>query len=162
MRHAVRALSRSRGYGVVSLLVLAATVAINTVIFFMLDGVVLRPLPYTAPQRLVRLYDADTRTPKFPMSIGHYLDYRANARSLDGLALYTGRDMELSGTSGGSRHLTGVAVTSGFFAGPRPRADAGPPVRGVGPAARRQARDRRCPLVARATSGAMRASSARP
>ena len=46
--------------------------------------------------------------------------------------------------------------------GPRPRADAGPPVRGVGPAARRQARDRRCPLVARVPSGAMRASSARP
>ena len=46
LRHAVRALTRNRGFGTVAVLVLAASVAINTLIFFMLDGVVLRPLPY--------------------------------------------------------------------------------------------------------------------
>jgi hypothetical protein len=45
LRHAIRALTRNRGFGVVAVLVLAASVAINTLIFFMLDGVVLRPLP---------------------------------------------------------------------------------------------------------------------
>src|SRR6185436_15855634 len=49
LRHAVRALTRSRGFGTVAVLVLAATVAVNTLIFFMLDGVVLRALPYAAP-----------------------------------------------------------------------------------------------------------------
>lgn len=115
LRHAVRALTRNRGFGVVAVLVLAASVAINTLIFLMLDGIVLRPLPYRAPDRLVRLYEVGDTQPKFPLSIGRFLDYRANARSLEGIALYTGSDMELSGVDGRSEQLTGVAITSDFF-----------------------------------------------
>ena len=115
LRHAARALTRNPGFGTVAILVLAATVAVNTLIFFMLEGVVLRALPYQSPERLVRLYDAGRTEPKFPMSIGHYLDYRASAASLDGLALYTGMDMELSASAGHSRRLTGVAITSEYF-----------------------------------------------
>ena len=113
-RHAVRALTRNRAFGAVAVVVLAASVAINTVIFFMLEGVVLRPLPYASPERLVRIYDSSEGQPKFPVSIGHYFDYRANARSLDGIALYTGQDMELSADSR-SEQLTGVAITSDYF-----------------------------------------------
>jgi predicted permease len=114
-RHAVRALMRNRSFGTVAVLVLAASVAVNTLIFFMLEGVVLRPLPYGSAGRLVRLYDASESQPKFPLAIGHYLDYRANARSLDGIALYTGSDVQLSGVDGGSQQLTGVAITSDYF-----------------------------------------------
>jgi predicted permease len=115
LRHAVRALTRSRAFGAVAVLVLAATVAVNTLIFFMLDGVVLRPLPYPSPQRLIRIYEAGETQPKFPLSIARFLDYRANARSLEGIALYTGRDVELSGVDGRSEQLTGIAITSDFF-----------------------------------------------
>jgi macrolide transport system ATP-binding/permease protein len=115
LRHAFRALTRNRGFGTVAILVLAASVAINTLIFFMLQGVVLRPLPYASPERLVRLYDAGTTLPKFPMSVGHYLDYRANAKSIEAIALYTGRDMELSASDNRSQQLTGVAITTDYF-----------------------------------------------
>jgi predicted permease len=115
VRHAVRALTRNRGFGTVAVLVLAASVAINTLIFFMLEGVVLRPLPYGSPDRLVRVYEAIEGQPKFPMSIGRFLDYRANAKSLEAIALYTGQDMELSGADGRSQLLTGVAITSDYF-----------------------------------------------
>ncbi|MBC7926418.1 MAG: ABC transporter permease, partial [Bryobacteraceae bacterium] len=115
LRHALRALTRNHTFGTVAVLVLAASVAINTLVFCMLEGVVLRPLPYRSPERLVRLYDASAERPKFPMSIGHYLDYRASASSIESIALYTGRDMELTGIAKGSRELTGVAITSGYF-----------------------------------------------
>jgi putative ABC transport system permease protein len=115
LRHAFRALTRNPGFGTVAILVLAATVAVNTLIFFMLDGVVLRALPYQAPDRLVRIYETSRTEPKFPMSIGHYLDNRTSASTLDGIALYTGQDMELSATAGGSRRLTGVAITTEYF-----------------------------------------------
>src|SRR5207302_252432 len=46
LRHAFRTLTRHRSFGTVAVLVLAASVAINTLIFCMLEGVVLRPLPY--------------------------------------------------------------------------------------------------------------------
>jgi predicted permease len=115
LRHAYRALTRNPGFGAVTILVLAASVAINTLIFFMLDGVVLRPLPYPAPERLVRLFDAGTTQPKFPLAIAHYLDYRAHAKSLASIALYTGRDMELSGNDTRSQQLVGLQITTDYF-----------------------------------------------
>jgi macrolide transport system ATP-binding/permease protein len=115
LRHAVRALTRNRGFGLVAVLVLAASVAINTLIFFMLDGVVLRPLPYRSPDQLVRIYEASEGQPKFPLSIGRFLDYRTGARAIEAIALYTGQDMELSGVDGRSEPLTGLAITSDYF-----------------------------------------------
>lgn len=115
LRHALRAVRRSRGFGTVAVLVLGASVAINTLVFFMLDGVVLRPLPYRTPDRLVRLYDGSPFAPKFPMAIGRYLDYREHAQTLDGLALYTRQDVELTGSATRSRQLTGVAITTDYF-----------------------------------------------
>ena len=115
LRHALRSLTRHRGFGTVAILVLAVSVAINTLIFCMLDGVVLRPLPYRSPERLVRLYDASPTSPRFPMSLGHFLDYRANAHSLESIALYTGQDLELTATAGQSKRLIGMAITSDYF-----------------------------------------------
>jgi macrolide transport system ATP-binding/permease protein len=115
LRHARRALLRNRAFGAVAVLVVGASVAINTLLFFMFDGVVLRPLPYAAPDRLVRIFEVGGDQPKFPLNIGRFLDYQANARSLESIALYTGRDMELSGVDGRSEQLTGVAITSDFF-----------------------------------------------
>jgi len=96
-------------------LVLAASVAISTLIFCLFQNVILRPLPYAAPGRLVRVFDEGAQSPRFPMSIGHYLDVRAELRSLEAIALYTGRDVELTAHEGRSRRLAGVAVTSEFF-----------------------------------------------
>ena len=107
LRHAFRALTHNRGFGTVAVLVLAASVAVNTLIFFMLEGVVLRPLPYQAPKALVRVFDSSPTTPKFPVAIGHFLEYRRQASSIEGIALYTGNDVELSAADGRSRLLTG-------------------------------------------------------
>ena len=117
LRHAFRALARNRGFAAVAVLVLASSVAINTLIFCILSGVVLRPLPYGAPEQLIRVFDAGSKDPKFPMSLGHYVDYREHAKTLESIALYTGRDMELSGMTGSeSRQLSGMAITSDYFA----------------------------------------------
>src|SRR5690348_11090857 len=89
LRHAFRALTRNRAFGTVAVLVLAAIVAINALIFFMLDGVVLRPLPYASPERLVRLYDSNQGAPKFAMAVARYVDYREHATTLESIALYS-------------------------------------------------------------------------
>jgi macrolide transport system ATP-binding/permease protein len=115
LRHALRALTRNAAYGSLAVAVLGASVAITTLIFLMLQGVVLRPLPYADPERLVRVFDSSADAPEFPVALGHYLEYRARARTLAGIALYTGQDVELTG-SGQSRLLTGLAITPEFFA----------------------------------------------
>jgi predicted permease len=114
LRHAARALTRNGAYSTLAVVVLGASVAVTTLIFLMLDGVVLRPLPYRDPDALVRIFDTSPSTPKFPVAIGHYLEYRRSARSLESIALYTGNDVELSG-GGTSRLLNGVAITPEFF-----------------------------------------------
>jgi predicted permease len=95
--------------------VLAASVAISTLIFCLFQNVILRPLPYANPERLVRVFDESARFPRFPVSLGHYLHLREAARSLEGIALYTGRDVELTAAEGRSRRLSGVAITSELF-----------------------------------------------
>ena len=97
------------GFSTIATVVLAAGVAINAVIFCILDGVVLRPLPYEAPEQLVRLYDSGKTAPRFPMAIGRYRDYRANAKSLAGIALIHGREW----TGAGRTCTSGEAPRSG-------------------------------------------------
>ncbi|HEY3743036.1 MAG TPA: ABC transporter permease [Bryobacteraceae bacterium] len=116
LRHAVRSLTRNKGFGAVAVLVLASSVAINTLIFCMLQGVVLQPLPYRSPEQLVRVYDSGKDNSKFAISISHFLDFQANAKTIESIALYTGRDVELSGVAGTeSRQLSGLRITPDYF-----------------------------------------------
>lgn len=116
LRAASRALRRDRGFSGVTVAVLGSSVAVATLVFIVADAVLLRPLPYPEPDRLIRIYDTSVRSPKFPVSIGHFEAYRDSARTLEGIALYTGRDLELAGDGQRPVRLTGVAVTDGFFA----------------------------------------------
>ena len=95
LRHAWSALGRRPGFLVVAGGALAAAVAMNTLIFTIVDGVILRPLPYPEPERLVRVYQFTPRNPKFPVSIYNYLEDKRENRTLDGIGLYTRDDLHL-------------------------------------------------------------------
>jgi predicted permease len=112
---AARSLTRHAAFTTLAGAVLVLSVAVAVLLFALFDGVLLRPLPYRQPDRLVRIYDGSPAQPRFPMAIGRYLEYRHAASSLDGLALYTGRDVELSGDGRRSARLTGVAITGEYF-----------------------------------------------
>jgi hypothetical protein len=115
IRQATRSLRRHVAFTTVAALVLCLSVGVATLLFALFDGVLLRPLPYRAPDRLIRVFDSTPTTPRFPMAIARYVEFRDSARTLAGLALYTGRDMELAGDGQRSMPLTGVAVTTDFF-----------------------------------------------
>lgn len=115
LRHAMRSLLRNRSFGMLALTVLAVTVAANTLVFCILEGVLLRPLPYRAPDRLVRVFETSEEKPKFPVSLGRYLELRQNARTLQSLALYTGGDFELTPVHGAPRQISGMSITPEFF-----------------------------------------------
>ena len=85
-------------------LVLAASVAINTLIFFMLEGVVLRPLPYRiARTARAHLRGQSTTSRSSRCRSAAFSTIAPTRASLEAIALYTGRDMELSGADGRSR-----------------------------------------------------------
>src|SRR5260370_5947439 len=74
---------------------LTAAVAINTLIFTVVNGVILRPLPYPAPERLVRVFEMSARNPKFSLSILNYLEDKRASRTLASIGFYPLADLHL-------------------------------------------------------------------
>jgi hypothetical protein len=68
-------LARSPGFSVVIVLTLALSIGATSAIFSVIEGVLLRPLPYANPDRLVRIsFNSDTQ-PKFPLNPNDFLDF---------------------------------------------------------------------------------------
>ena len=117
LRHFLRVTRRAPGFAVAVVGVLSLGIGANTAIFSIVNAVLLRPLPFEQPERLVRLY---TRTPDgrpFDVSPGKFYDWQRSARSFDGMALYSCcgfRDLALSG-SGSPRTVHATAVGADFF-----------------------------------------------
>ncbi len=113
-RHAASSLRRQPGFLFTAGGALAAAVAINTLIFTIINGVLLSPLPYPQPERLVRIYEWSAHNPKFPVSIYNYLEDKRETRLLDGIALYTRVDLQLMHEDR-PEHLAAVAITDDFL-----------------------------------------------
>ena len=114
LKFAFRQLWQSPGFTAVAVAMLALGIGANTAIFSVINGVLLKPLPYRDPGQLIRVFESSVGQPRFPMSAGDFQDYRAQNSTLTGLALYTRLDLELS-KDDQPELLSGLRVTAGFF-----------------------------------------------
>ena len=102
LRYAIRALSRSPGFTVTAVLVMALGIGANVALFTVVRSVLLKPLPFREPDRLVQLYE------KSPNGIrefnyiagGMYSAWKKAASSLEEMAIYGTDSINLSGTGG--------------------------------------------------------------
>jgi putative ABC transport system permease protein len=115
LRYGLRLLVKRPGFTFVAIITLALGIGANTAIFSVVNGVLLKPLPYPHPEQLVRIFESSRSQPKFPMSPGNFLDYRDQNTTLDNLALFTRGDLELA-LGGRPEQLTGMRVSADFFA----------------------------------------------
>jgi hypothetical protein len=117
LRYAFRVMSRTPSFTVAVVSVLALGIGANTAIFSVVNAVLLRPLPFEEPERLVRIF---TRTPGgrlFELSTGKFYDWQRDAQSFEGMAMYQCcgfRELALTGT-GTARTVRATAVSAGFF-----------------------------------------------
>jgi putative ABC transport system permease protein len=114
LRYAFRVMSRTPSFAVAVVSVLALGIGANTAIFSIVNAVLLRPLPFEEPERLVRIF---TRTPggrPFELSAGKFYGWQRDAQSFEGMAMYRFRQFALSGT-GTARAIEAGAVGAGFF-----------------------------------------------
>ena len=114
-RYAMRTLLKRPGFAVIALLTLALGIGANTAIFSIVNGVLLRPLPFSEPDRLVwvwgRILNAGQRASVSPPD---YLDYRALNKSFEHFAASMNVPYNL--TSGGEpERLLGARVTGNYF-----------------------------------------------
>jgi len=114
LRYALRMLKKSPGFTVVIVLTLALAIGANSAIFSVIDGVLLRPLPYPEANRIVRIFFHSADYAKFPLNPFDFRDFRARSRSFESMAAFTRGDLQLSG-SGRPEQFTGFRVTAGFF-----------------------------------------------
>lgn len=116
--NAIRALRAAPSFTAVALVVLTLGIGATTAIFSVVDGVVLRHLPFEAPDRLLSVADIDTRPEGFKG--GHttapdYLDWVAGQTHFEGLAATTGGGRFTVRDDGHPENLPTVRATSNLF-----------------------------------------------
>src|ERR1051325_3822030 len=111
LRYAVRQLAARPAYTVVAVLTLALGIGANTAIFSVADGVLLRALPYQAPDQLVLLAEATKDLPFMVVAYPDYLDWRHRNTVFSDVAVYDRfRNMNLTGV--GTPERLAAAMTS--------------------------------------------------
>jgi putative ABC transport system permease protein len=90
IRYGVRSLRKRPGFTSVAVLTLALGIGANTAIFSITNAVVLRPLPYREPERLVTLWESAARSDesRVVVSPANYLDWREQSRSFEEMGAY--------------------------------------------------------------------------
>ena len=114
LRYATRMLANSPGFAAVMILSLGLSIGATSAMVSVAEGVLVRPLPFRDPGRLVRVFTSNPGWPKFPINPNDFRDFRARLHSFESFAAYTHRDLQLSGT-GEAFRLPSFAVTAGFF-----------------------------------------------
>jgi predicted permease len=114
LRYAFRTLARTPGFTAIIVLTLALAIGANTAIFSVIEGVLLRPLPYARPDRIVRIFLDSAAYPKFPLNPFDLRDFRMRNRSFESIAGIYRSDVQLSG-SGEPVLLHAFQVTAGYF-----------------------------------------------
>jgi putative ABC transport system permease protein len=114
-KYALRKLTRTPGFTLVAILLLAIGIGANTAMFSLIRGVLLRPLPYVQPERLVTLWESvDHGALRWEVSYPNFVDFKARARSFDSLSAYTMLTVTVTGNSEPER-LTFALVTPDVF-----------------------------------------------
>jgi len=99
LRYSLRQLLKHPGFTFVAILTLALGIGANTAIFSIVNAVLLRPLPYPQPDRLVLIRERTNIFDSGSVSLPNYLDWRAAQRGFTDLALIRRDNANLSGTS---------------------------------------------------------------
>jgi putative ABC transport system permease protein len=90
LKYALRMLVRTPAFTIVAVLALALGIGANTAIFSVIDTVLLRPLPYEKPERLVQVFGTGPQLDKVPSSPANFLDWKERNQVFEQIAAYNG------------------------------------------------------------------------
>jgi putative ABC transport system permease protein len=119
LRYGMRVLLKSPGFAAVAVIVLALGIGANTAIFSVVNAVLLRPLPYQDPDRLVQVWEVPPPKnfpgmTRFGASAANYIDRRDQTHVFGQLAIFSNARFNLTG-KGQPESVTSAAVSSNYF-----------------------------------------------
>ena len=104
IRYGLRQLLKHPGFTIIAVLTLAIGIGANTAIFSVVNALLLKPLPFPAPEQLIAVGMTDTRqkaqTDLGSLSYPDFFDFREQNRSLSQIAVYRGTRLSLIGSDG--------------------------------------------------------------
>lgn len=116
LRFAFRSLRRTPAVTALAIATLAVGIGVNAAIFSVVNGVLLRPLPFSHPEQLVRIFESLEDHPDWRGSVSYpnLQDWRAQSRLMEGFIAYqsTGKNL---GSGANARRLTASAMTADAF-----------------------------------------------
>jgi putative ABC transport system permease protein len=117
LRYALRSLTRNPAFAAVAVLTLALGIGANTTIFTVVNGVLLKPLPYPEPGRLLMLWERQLSTGDLgTVAPANFYDWRKQSRSFSQMAAIDPYPDFILNGPGEPQRLAGAAVSAGFFA----------------------------------------------
>ncbi|HEV2668237.1 MAG TPA: ABC transporter permease, partial [Blastocatellia bacterium] len=115
LRYGARMLVKNPGFTVVAVITLALGIGANSAIFSAVSAVLLRPLPYPEPDRLVRVWERLIKeNSRNVVSAADFIDWRTRNRVFENIAAYTGTSFDLTEGSEPER-ISAERVSSSFF-----------------------------------------------
>ena len=116
VRHAIRAMGRQPATSAIIVLTLALAIGANTAVFSAVQAVLLRPLPYPQPERLVRVYEKRPNEGVFtnPVSPADFLDWARLSTTFASVAALSEAAFDLTG-AGDPERVPGAMVTASLF-----------------------------------------------
>ena len=115
----LRMLRKNPGFTAVAVLTLALGIGANTAIFSVINGVLLKPLPFERPDRLVTIYHTPPQASfpgvsTFAVSPANFLDWRGQSQAFESMSAYSFRRLTLTGT-GHPEAIPTAVVNSSIF-----------------------------------------------
>src|SRR6185295_2042690 len=116
LRYAVRSLLKQPGFTAIAIITLALGIGANTAMFSVINAVLLRPLPYHEPERLVTIWEESPERDLFqiPVSFANLRDWADQTQTFEQIAAYTFTNLNLSG-AGEPARLATVRASANLF-----------------------------------------------
>ena len=114
IRFGIRSLLKHPGFTAIALITLALGIGANTSIFSLVNGILLRPLPFKNPEQLVFISERSERLPVMAVSVPNFVDWREQNHVFEQMAAFIDLTYNLTGFEESER-LPGRMVTANYF-----------------------------------------------
>src|SRR5512146_681966 len=114
VRYGARSLRKAPGFAAIAVITLALGIGANTAMFSIVNGVLLRPIPYAEPDHLLKLYTSMPQFRDASVSYPNFLDWQQRSRSFEQMAAYRTENFNLTGQANPER-LRGQMASAAMF-----------------------------------------------